>query len=338
VNSKILGCIFGGAIGDALGAPVEFLSYRQIMDKHGTLGVTSFVESNGVGRFTDDTQMTLFTAEALHLSANENTGTLSYNNTEMFNAYQRWLKTQGYYKNKKIPKRLQTILKDGWLIKKRLLNTQRSPGITCLQSLINGVPGNMKNPINDSKGCGGVMRVAPIGLIFPPKQAFEFACRAAALTHGHPSGYLSAGFLACLISYLNKGIELNEAIEKTRLVLKRYAQHEEVDEAILKAIHLSLDKQPSHAHIDFLGGGWVGEEALSIALYCCLCYPTEFEKAVILSVNHSGDSDSTGAIAGNIMGTYIGHLGIPPKWISNLQGFNILQKTSIKIQALASCN
>ena len=55
-----------------------------------------------------------------------------------------------------------------------------------------------------------------------------------------------------------------------------------------------------------LGGGWVGEEALAIAIYCCLKYPDDIRKMLIAAVNHSGDSDSTGAVAGNILGAYLG--------------------------------
>ena len=53
--------------------------------------------------------------------------------------------------------------------------------------------------------------------------------------------------------------------------------------------------------METLGGGWVAEEALSIALYACLT-GEGFEGALRIAVTHSGDSDSTGAIAGNMLG------------------------------------
>ncbi len=68
-----------------------------------------------------------------------------------------------------------------------------------------------------------------------------------------------------------------------------------------------------------LGEGWVGDEALAIAVYCALSYPDDFAKALILSVNHDGDSDSTGAITGNIMGAYLGISSIPKEWIENIE-------------------
>lgn len=68
-----------------------------------------------------------------------------------------------------------------------------------------------------------------------------------------------------------------------------------------------------------LGEGWVGEEALAIAIYCAAKYENEFEKAIIASVNHSGDSDSTGAVTGNILGAHLGLKAIPEKFLTSLE-------------------
>jgi ADP-ribosylglycohydrolase len=119
------GCLLGGAVGDALGAPVEFHSIQLICNKYGSAGITDYDTAYGRrGAITDDTQMTLF-----------------------------------------------------------------------------------------SKGCGGVMRVAPIGLIAENEErAFSLGCAAAAITHGHPSGYYSAGCFAAIIWRLAE-LELRVEIE-----------------------------------------------------------------------------------------------------------------------------
>ncbi|WP_307801083.1 ADP-ribosylglycohydrolase family protein [Microbispora triticiradicis] len=53
--------------------------------------------------------------------------------------------------------------------------------------------------------------------------------------------------------------------------------------------------------VESLGAGWVAEEALAIAVYCALAQPDPRE-ALLLAVDHSGDSDSTGVVCGNILG------------------------------------
>ncbi|MDD6944012.1 MAG: ADP-ribosylglycohydrolase family protein, partial [Muribaculaceae bacterium] len=56
-----------------------------------------------------------------------------------------------------------------------------------------------------------------------------------------------------------------------------------------------------------LGEGWTGEEAWAIALYCAIRHIDNMEEAIIAAVNHDGDSDSTGAVCGNIMGAIYGY-------------------------------
>ena len=97
---RSIGCLLGGAVGDALGAPVEFLSMEEIRRRYGDAGITGYVEFwSGQGAFTDDTQMTLFTAEGLALAGERARGggprALSALVESVHRAYLRWLLTQG---------------------------------------------------------------------------------------------------------------------------------------------------------------------------------------------------------------------------------------------------
>ncbi len=172
------------------------------------------------------------------------------------------------------------------------------------------------------------MRIAPVGLLFhkDPKLAFEIGAELAAMTHGHPSGYLSAGYLAALLCYLNNGSSFENAIDSSIEILQHYKQHTEVLEAVQKAVMLHKKQSPSFTNVELLGEGWVGEEALSIGLYCALSYANDFEKAINLSINHSGDTDSTGAITGNIVGLLLGEKSIPGRWIKNLSNYQTINK------------
>ena len=71
--------------------------------------------------------------------------------------------------------------------------------------------------------------------------------------------------------------------------------------------------------IQMLGEGWVAEETLAIAVYCCQKHADDFAAALVASVNHSGDSDSTGAVAGNIMGALLGASAIPNQYTKDLE-------------------
>lgn len=210
---------------------------------------------------------------------------------------------------------------DGWGIKQRELYKRRAPGNTCLSALQSGKRGTIGKRINDSKGCGGVMRVAPVGLIksFKPEDAFQYGAELAAITHTHPSGYLSAGALAAIIAYIRDGYSLMSSVTHALGILEKWENHEETSRAVKNAIQHYHNSRPTFENVEKLGGGWVGEEALAIAIYCALHYQDSFEKGVILSVNHGGDTDSTGAITGNILGLLLCKDHIPEQWILKLE-------------------
>jgi hypothetical protein len=88
---------------------------------------------------------------------------------------------------------------------------------------------------------------------------------------------------------------------------------------IKKATMLSISKKSDNEAISEIGEGWVADETLAIALYCVFKYPGDFEKAIVAAVNHSGDSDSTGAVTGNISGAIVGYDAIPQYYKENLE-------------------
>jgi len=197
--------------------------------------------------------------------------------------------------------------------------------------LQSGRMGTIKEPLNDSKGCGTVMRIAPAGLVFDhsTELAFDKGVALSAITHGHPSGYLSGGVLAMIIACLVRGDELEQAINQSMEYLRRQPDHQEVDEIIKKALEIHRQyegRELNYIEIESLGGAWVAEEALAISLLCALHYPNDFEKAVLTAINHSGDSDSTGAITGNLVGFMVGERGIPEKWKQNLMYADIVRQ------------
>ena len=327
VMESYVGCLLGGAVGDALGAPLEFLSGEALVARFGAEGLSGYVEiPGGLGKFTDDTQMTLFTAEGLLRARAPVPSSVMRlrGGTErklVWDSYLRWLLTQGG-----MPRGVEAEeLLGGWLIKEHGLFERRAPGETCLRALLEGHPGTVSEPINDSKGCGGLMRVAPAGLLHPgrPEAAFTLGCELAALTHGHPSGVLASGHLAAVIASLLVGERLSVAIDEATRLLRRRRGHQECLGAIAAALVAaararSEGRGATLEDIEALGQGWVAEEALAISVYCVLCHPADLCAGVRAAVHHGGDSDSTGSITGQLLGLLLGEAGIPPRWRSDL--------------------
>jgi len=322
------GCLIGGAIGDAFGSAVEFLSIDSIRDKYGETGITDLMcAESGLAEITDDTQMTLFTAEGiLRAGSNDQDSSVEEAVLSVYHAYLRWLATQGCPKFEEYD-----WIYDGWLLEVKELHHRRAPGSTCLLALLSEERGTFEKPLNKSKGCGGVMRVAPAGLAYPKELSFKMGADFAVITHGHPSGYLSAGALAFIIASIVEGSSLDEVVAGALAVLKDYEGHEECTIILEKAIELVGSNLPDSEAIKSLGEGWVGEEALAIALYCSIKHSDDFRKAIIASVNHSGDSDSTGAITGNILGAHLGLSSIPEEWTQKLEIREVIEQVADEI-------
>lgn len=311
---RIKGCLLGGAVGDALGAAVEFDDLKTIRDKHGPRGLRVYAEVYGrKGAITDDTQMTLWTAEGLLRGLNRlREKGICHLPSVIGAAYARWMHTQGLEAKKE-------LALDGWLIEQKFLHHRRAPGRTCVSALEAG------SGANDSKGCGGVMRVAPVGLVV--EEPFALAVQAAELTHGHPTGGLAAGAFAHIIAGLLIEETLPSAIRSSLALLAQRDHHEETTAAIKAAVSAAMTEPPTPETIESLGAGWVAEEALAISLYCALT-AKDFESGVLVAINHGGDSDSTGAITGNLLGTMHGVEAIPESLLAELEGRDAIERVA----------
>jgi len=313
LRDRYRGCLLGGAVGDALGAGIEFESLAEIRRHHGPRGIEGYVPAYGrTGAITDDTQMTLFTAEGL-LCDQQKPACNRDPAAALWRAYQRWLSTQ------------YGEPAGGWLSSQQFLNHGRAPGMTCLSALHAGHPGTVSQPVNNSKGCGGVMRVAPAGLA--GGDPFTLGCQAAALTHGHPSGYLAAGALALMVSELVRGCDLRGAATTAITKLQQADGSEEVTSALIAAVRAAELGPLSADAIEVLGQGWTGEEALAIATHCALVAES-FRSGVLHAVNHDGDSDSTGAICGNLLGAALGAGAIDADLLAQLEGRDVITQVT----------
>lgn len=311
--SLFRGCILGGAIGDALGAPVESLSAAEIRLRFGQLGVDDLEAWDGrpKGSWTDDTQLAIATAEGelVALACERATKRVCDPTVAVWERYLAWHATQDDAAHR------------------------RGPGRTCLAALESGEMGTVDDPVNDSKGSGGIMRVAPAGLAYLPERAFEQAVEFASTTHGHPSGYLAAGFFADVVARVVRGQRLPQALRDTRELLLGWDGYEETLDAVDLAVELFIADETIDDGIERIGGGWTAEEALGIALFCALNFPEDFAEGTLAAVNHGGDSDTTGSLAGALLGASLGVESIPGSWVRRVERREELQRLADDLYA-----
>ena len=318
IQDKCRGSLIGGAVGDALGYAVEFSSLNDIRNKYGESGIADYeLNRNGIAEFSDDTQMSLFTAEGL-LSAVA-AGKVHEKEILPFitTAYEHWYYTQS-----------RPVLKmsKSWLTHVKTLWARRAPGMTCM------------SPV---QGCGGVMRVAPIGIFSAanPKllnleHAGYLAGYAADITHKHPLSTYSSMALAMIVAdciahdnvdrEMFRFIVMERVFKLLGLYFKEDRHLAELRTLAQKALDLAVSDRADTDAIYILGEGWVAEETLAIAIFSVMRYIDDFEKCICCAVNHSGDSDSTGAVAENIIGGILGYNAIPEKYKPNLELHDML--------------
>jgi ADP-ribosylglycohydrolase/protein-tyrosine phosphatase len=339
--SRILGCLLGGALGDALGYPIEFCkTAREIERVLGPVVPERLPHVPGKRALvSDDTQMTLFTAEGLVRACQRSLdrGICSMESV-LLRSYHRWLSTQvaGVSGDWQDPERR------GWLLDIPELHARREPGRTCLSALAATLDARnlptVEAPPNDRKGCGAVMRSAPIGLAAASaEEAFRVARNAGVLTHGHPSGYLSAAYFAAVVHGVARAMPLADAMACADRLLEEESGGDEVAQAVDLARAGALEGKVTRETIERLGGGWVGEEALGIALLCALTIEDGTQNSVATSlwkaVAHGGDSDSTGSLTGNLLGAMFGRESLPEAWLADLELREVIERMALDLHA-----
>lgn len=361
---KYRGCLLGGAAGDALGYAIEFDREEAIAARYGSRGIRNYqLDERGLAPFSDDTQMTLYTANSLlcslaALSAQASGGiqasggsqasggtqassgaptssdtpalaspTLpspaalaAYAPAQMAQFYVEWMYTQVS------PYPLANH--KAWISSLPELFASRAPGVTCMNACEAMASG--AKAVNNSKGCGGIMRMAPVGLIntcpsFSGVELQRLGAQLAELTHCHELGWMPAGVFVHIVSLLarDEASSVREATKQALNTLPKVFPNAhylgQLQELLRYTLRLADSDMPDLEAIHALGEGWVAEEALAIGLLCSLRHEDDFAGAITSAVNHGGDSDSTGAIAGNIVGAHLGLAEIPQRYLEHLE-------------------
>lgn len=301
---QVLGCIYGLAIGDALGFPVEFYDLAAILKEFGPDGISDLITPyHGrfpLGTYSDDTQMSLAVANGLLTSKN----VLDVEDV------------------------MQHITKEfiGWC---NSPTNNRFAGRTCISGCKNLERGIhwKESGSQESKGCGAAMRTAPIGLFYENiGKVVEISYAASICTHAHPTGVATGIATAVLVHLALHHCPLEQMIEHTVEMTNPYDTLHEFS-AIMQKVKKVVHEPPATA-IPQLGQGWIGEEAVAISLYAFLHSPQDFRKTLVAAVNLTGDSDSTGSIAGAISGAYNGIAAIPKEWCEKIENASGLSKVA----------
>ena len=295
------GMIYGLAIGDALGYPTEFMSLSAIKDRYGDEGIQDLPDP---ALYTDDTQMAITIAEALIKAG--------YRDVDA----------------------IMDAVRDEFIKWRHSPENNRAPGNACLQGVRNLERGIhwAESGVADSKGCGSAMRVAPIGYLYQhdPEKLREVARATALCTHGHPTAVAASVGAAYLVKLALDGVEPDSMIPELLQFTKDIS--EEFEQKVSMVMEC-LEYRSEEEALKALGEGWVGEEAVALALYCFLRYPNDYAKTVVRGANTNGDSDSIACVAGGISGARLGIDAIPVDWCRRIEKSRYLNNLAVLLTA-----
>jgi ADP-ribosyl-[dinitrogen reductase] hydrolase len=346
--------MLAGAIGDAYGLPLEFLSGQKI--KQAGYDLKNINDQlRFLGKSSDDTQLNLFTAEGIIK--------FRYNNIQNFReyklmndsivvevarAYQRWLHTQGEQSIF-----CEEIDVESGLVSYPELNQRVEPGYTCISSL-KDMQHHSDIAFNFSNGSGATIKNLPLAMFYASATSdnsplsihqkalasFDLGFKVAQITHGHPIAKLAAAAISCILFFnLHRGPSDGTLVYSMAMTRELMINNQasilscafDIDKSHLKRVVKLLDYSVYTAtkNVSDYGQGWCADEALAISLYCAR-HSGSFEQLLVMSACHGGDSDSTSSLAASIFVSARGGEDIPNYLLERLELRNVVLEVTNK--------
>ncbi len=295
---RIAGAVFGAAIGDAMGHPVEFMRIDEIRARFGPEGVRGYElyferDARRFAPFTDDTQMAEAVLESLlegRAAGEDLDGTMR----RMAKKLIAWARA---------PK-----------------GGHRAPGNACLSgcgALERGAPWSEAGA-PDAGGCGSVMRAYPFGLVFADdlERAEAWAVAHSRLTHGASIAFAACAAMAVGTALSLRGTAADATLDAMSAAAARYDAP--TAKMIAQAVEEARSGVDPSVTLERLQG-WAAHEAIAAAAYVLARHPDDARRAILEGANTSGDSDSIATLAGALVGARVGLEGIPAEWVAEIE-------------------
>ncbi|HZK02280.1 MAG TPA: ADP-ribosylglycohydrolase family protein [Anaerovoracaceae bacterium] len=309
--NRAIGCLYGGAIGDAMGMPASFLTRKQIRDTYGY--IEGFLEPDrriqdvhtelGAGDITDDTYESLIVANVLI----ENNGF----NEKAF---------CGLMKN--------------WAVENDMLNSDMIGPSTrgFLTALINGTDPKEGSKLADTNG--SAMRVSPVGIFYwaDRKTCIKEAAASSIPSHGSAPAVAAACAVASacaagirgncepeeIVAEAAKGAEYGEKIGFDIPAPSVYERILLVKEIVESMTENSIDEKVDRL-TKIIGAGMKSYESVPLSLGIFYAAKGEPSVGIPAAVNAGDDADTNGSICGAICGAFSGIEAIPDIWVDRIQ-------------------
>ncbi|KQO29858.1 hypothetical protein ASF10_04940 [Flavobacterium sp. Leaf82] len=294
MKNKIESGLFGLAIGDALGVPVEFKSRISLKENPVTdmMGYMSWNQPPGT--FSDDSSLAFCCAESL---------CKGFDIEDMAITFVKWMQ-EGY-----------------WGAHHKVFDI----GGTTKYSLARIVKGDSArdsgNFFDEDNGNGSLMRILPLVFYLRNESDIEIVYKkvkaVSSITHAHFRSVFACFIYVIFCFEILKGKNKKEAYTETQNILTEFLKDKEYNPKEIQLFDRILKNDISkYPESEIPSSGYV-LHSLEASFWCFL-NSDSYEETVLKAVNLGGDTDTTAAIAGGLAGIYYGIENIPEKWIGNL--------------------
>jgi ADP-ribosyl-[dinitrogen reductase] hydrolase len=293
-ESRILGGLWGIAVGDALGVPVEFCT-RKDRERDPVADLRGYGTHNQpAGTWSDDTSLTLCTVDTL-LQAGEDYLALGQ-------SFVRWLDAEI------------------WTPHGAVFDVGNATA-DAIRRLARGVaPLEAGRDDELSNGNGSLMRILPVAIWFGGRQTadtVEAAHRFSAVTHRHPRSQVGCAVFCLVARRLLAGLDAASAIDDAWRDASAHYNADPFASELRAYSRISSASDLKRLRVAEIRGSGYVVDALEASLWCLLT-TRSFREAVLRAVNLGDDTDTTGAISGALAGIRYGLDAIPRDWRAKL--------------------
>lgn len=305
-NDKIKSILFGIAIGDALGVPVEFTS-RQIIRMNPVKDMIGFGTFNlPPGTFSDDTSLSFCLAEALLKDFDLNL---------IANNFLRWYKENFWTAR-------GTVFDIGIATKQSLLN------------LLSGLTPELAGSNDEySNGNGSLMRIAPLLLYIydkPINERFIITKQVSSITHRHNISVIACFYYLEFARQLILGYDKFDAYNKLQTKISNFLKSISISEAEIALFYRLLNRNIFELSDEYIESSGYVIHTLEASIWCLLTSDS-YTEAVLKAVNLGNDTDTTGAVTGGLAALLYGYDSIPSVWVNQISRHNDIENLANRL-------
>lgn len=323
------GCLLGLAVGDAMGMPVDDMTWDQIQENYGPHGLLGYDLRGDFAEITSYTQVAAYVCNALLLSVSRGKGDKMLDYVKL--GLKEWTRSQQFARDPegsycwvaKLPAFRRRYCRDA-----RMLDTLRLAAM--------GFP--EKGP-NSYTTPGSLTSAIAVGMFYNPQrltppQIGELAVQIVSLTHGDPCAFLSAAVLSYAIAgiLLERSMPLDQqftaAISAMRNQFRgKYSQVQTVSDVLTAAVERAKGAEPMDKVMEEFQC-YSAMNCLAGAIYASIANSEDFDTAMITAVNHSGYSSAVAGVTGAILGAKMGYSSLPDFYLESLEPVKALCQLS----------